>query len=327
MKGLYITLTSCLFSALSASATDYFYVEAIEANDTVQMISEYGAPSVNLLYSTDGATWNTFTVDETEVVLAAPGDKVWFKAGGSGNRQFAVDPIDDFVLVGSNAFSFSGNSKVGGDITTLLTAEGGVTDLSQYGTYTFYELFTSEATLTDASALILPSTTLTDYCYGDMFNGCSNLTAAPKLPATTLANNCYDGMFCFCKSLTAAPELPATTLAKNCYSSMFMRCSSLNSVKVAFTDWNSDGESTKEWMSGVPSTGTFTCPSTLSQTTGISYIPEGWTVETSEATGIKNAKVADTDDAAWYTLDGYKLPTTPKQKGVYVHENKKVMVK
>ena len=71
---------------------------------------------------------------------------------------------------------------------------------------------------------------MASYCYSNMFQGCTSLTAAPSLPATTLANNCYNSMFYGCTSLTTAPSLPATTLANNCYNSMFQGCTSLTTV-------------------------------------------------------------------------------------------------
>lgn len=81
-------------------------------------------------------------------------------------------------------------------------------------------------------------------------------------------------MFSNCTSLTAAPALPATTLAFSCYSNMFSYCTSLSSVEVAFTEWTSGA--TPNWLNDVAASGTFTCPSTLSDTRGVSNIPEGW---------------------------------------------------
>ena len=75
--------------------------------------------------------------------------------------------------------------------------------------------------------LLLPATTLTDYCYDNLFNGCSSLDAAPELPAEEMKTSCYYGMFKGCKALTKAPELPATTLAKDCYNQMFSDCIAL----------------------------------------------------------------------------------------------------
>lgn len=110
--------------------------------------------------------------------------------------------------------------------------------------------------LIDASNLVLPFTTLTDYayenmfrlctellytptlsaavlsyaCYMNMFENCYSLTTAPALPATTLADYCYSGMFRYCHSLVNAPTLAATVLAPSCYSSMFFQCKSLTTA-------------------------------------------------------------------------------------------------
>ena len=80
----------------------------------------------------------------------------------------------------------------------------------------------------ETKPLVLPATTLTDYCYAAMFSGCSSLSEAPTLPATELGDYCYAVMFNQCLSLTTAPELPATTLAPYCYTAMFAFCNTLS---------------------------------------------------------------------------------------------------
>jgi len=67
--------------------------------------------------------------------------------------------------------------------------------------YAFQYLFYNCTAITDASELLLPATTLADYCYGDMFHGCTSLTAVPELPATTLASRCYYYMFYGCTGI------------------------------------------------------------------------------------------------------------------------------
>ena len=164
-------------------------------------------------------------------------------------------------------------------------------------------MFDGCTSLTTAPAL--PATTLAEACYSDMFYGCTSLTTAPELPATTLANICYSGMFMGCTSLTTVPELPATTLGTMCYKSMFAGCTSLttapvlpatalnlmcysgmfggctnlNYIKCLATDISAFN-CTKNWVSGVASTGTFVKNANMtSWTTGTNGIPTGWTVE------------------------------------------------
>ena len=89
--------------------------------------------------------------------------------------------------------------------------------------YCYYNMF-GYTGLTEAPEL--PATTLANYCYSNLFYNCKHLTVAPKLPATTLANYCYSYMFSN-SGLTEAPELPATTLAIGCYTSLFNNCRNL----------------------------------------------------------------------------------------------------
>ena len=212
---------------------------------------------------------------------------------------------------GIGTFNTTGNFDVQGNIMSLLFGNNykGQTDLTGKN-YAFYKLFNSNTKVINAENLSLPATTLVNYCYGNMFNGCSSLTTAPELPATTLANTCYYQMFygctslttalelpatnladsCYvymfdgCTSLTTAPELPATTLADYCYQYMFQNCTNLNYIKAMFTTTPSGSRPnyyTQNWVDGVASTGTFVKNSAASwNVTGVNGIPTGWTVET-----------------------------------------------
>mgnify|MGYP003290736498 CR=1 FL=1 len=105
------------------------------------------------------------------------------------------------------------------------------------------------------------------------------------LKHTPLSDFCYYRMFFGCTSLETAPELPAASLTKGCYSYMFDGCSNLNYIKVGFTKWNdsygiADYKSTYSWVNNIASIGTFECPKELTIQTGISYVPEGWSVTT-----------------------------------------------
>lgn len=125
--------------------------------------------------------------------------------------------------------------------------------------------------------LVLPATTLTDYCYFALFSGCS-ISEAPELPATTLKNSCYYGMFINCTNLTESPELPATTLVSGCYKQMFKNCTSLSKITCQATNISAS-ECTANWVENVAPTGTFVKNSSMtSWTKGINGIPSSWTV-------------------------------------------------
>ena len=146
--------------------------------------------------------------------------------------------------------------------------------------YAFCYLFNSNSHIVNhpSKTLALPATTLTNYCYSNMFNGCSQLTTAPALPATTLAQSCYQSMFWNCSNLTTAPVLPATKLVSNCYYYMFKSCTNLSSVTCYATDISATS-CTSYWLDGVAASGTFTTPSSTdwSSKTVVSGIPSGWT--------------------------------------------------
>ena len=162
-------------------------------------------------------------VVETTTVELADGEKIYLRGD---NTPFAVEyGFLNFVMTGSIAAS--------GNIMSLVDKT--------------------------CESVTIPN----DACFYGLFYQCTALTAAPELPATTLTNGCYGLMFSGCTALTAAPELPAEKLVYGCYYRMFNECSKLSSIKVYFTDWNSEESSTDSWVWGVAASGTFTCPSAL----------------------------------------------------------------
>ena len=125
----------------------------------------------------------------------------------------------------------------------------------------------------------LSATTIATHCYRSMFNNCTSLTTAQStLPSTTTKTGCYRTMFAVCPSLVKAPDLPAETVGTSAYTGMFSGCTSLNEVKCLATNISATG-CTSNWMKGVSSSGTFTKSASMtSWTTGVSGIPNGWTV-------------------------------------------------
>lgn len=134
----------------------------------------------------------------------------------------------DHYSLDHNTIKFGNNTAVActGDIRTLVDWENYTTVDTSNARFCY--LFNGCTQLTSAPRL--PSTSLATRCYKAMFSGCTALQSAPVLPATTLANECYYDMFRDCASLSAAPKLPATTLASDCYYAMFLGCSSLLSA-------------------------------------------------------------------------------------------------
>ena len=265
---------------------DYLTFEALEP--TTFTFTENA-----LQYSLDnGSTWITLTVNTASPQLVT-GNKILWKQTG-----LTPDSTN-----GIGTFSATGNFKAYGNIMSLYYGDDFVGKANLTGKdYAFYQLFYQNANLTDAANLILPATTLSTYCYNNMFRSCTSLTTAPVLPATTLAESCYRSMFNSCTSLTTAPELPATILQRYCYGWMFENCTSLttapylpalghvgyayNGMFRSCTSLNyikcmlSPAGTSSNWVQNVASTGTFVKnPNTTNWTTGTSGIPSGWTVQ------------------------------------------------
>ena len=196
----------------SGGGVEYYGMYITPAGDSAISVTPnsnyYTLHGKYLKYSLDGKTWD----DWNGSVTIEPKQKMY------------INGEDDYVCNNSTSdklITASGYYNVGGDISSLTNFNTEVKE------YTFRSLFNGDKFIKDASNLVLPATTLASYCYYQMFQGCTSLTAAPKLPATTLAQECYRAMFNGCSSLTTAPELPATTLGPWCYYGMFQNCTSL----------------------------------------------------------------------------------------------------
>ena len=175
------------------------------------------SPKTGMKYSLNGGA--KITMDGTTTINVAAGDKVEFYGDGTN-----ITSYKNTKIAGGTA-----QCSVYGNIMSLVDEQNFAT-ATTLADNAFYGLFANNTTLTDASELLLPATTLSKCCYLDMFYGCTALTAAPALPATTLAEGCYGEMFGGCTALTVAPELPATTLAYGCYNSMFCHCPGLTTA-------------------------------------------------------------------------------------------------
>ena len=99
------------------------------------------------------------------------------------------------------------------------------------------------------------------------------------LPATTLSQYCYSLMFYNCTKLEKAPILPAQNLISYCYYRMFRDCEKLNYIVCLATDLGAI-DCTKEWVYDVAANGTFLKNSLMNGWGfGESEIPDDWEVE------------------------------------------------
>ena len=177
---------------------------------------QYNTKNTNIRISKDYKTWNGYTTGDS--ITLDPTDRVYIKS----------DYVRDTET--KPRFAFNGDGarlRARGNIASLIygTNDAYVNKYTSTEEYCYYNMFNGCTSLTQAPEL--PATTLAARCYYHMFYNCTSLTQAPELPATTLAIYCYYWMFTGCTSLTKAPVLPATTLASYCYHGMFYGFTSL----------------------------------------------------------------------------------------------------
>lgn len=258
---------------------DYLYIENVDESDCELSFTTYSSTTLppsdkytnRVEFSTDKETWTTWNFDTANTLIIPIGGKVYLR---NNSGVFSYYGTDGYYYTTSIKTTMKCN--VGGNINTLLNYNEEILDISDKRSC-FRRLFIG-AKIVDASKLVMPATTLSQYCYADFFSGNSTLIAPPELPAVNLAEYCYYNFFYRCSSLKVSPSLPATTLAEYCYSNMYERCTSLNEVTVYANDISAKG-CTKNWLSGVASTGTFNnYGSAIYTKDSVSGIPTGWEV-------------------------------------------------
>lgn len=195
--------------------------------------------------------------------------------------SISLEDGDTIAFSGTNTsidttFTTTGNGtlEVYGNIHSLINW-GSMPD----GSNCFGNLFKGSTQLVKADNLLLSSLTAKPGCYHHMFANCSNLVYGPQLPATTLSSTCYEGMFENCSNLITDFVLPASSIPNYAYHYLFSKCYKLTSIQVAFTSWSGIGQN---WVQGITTTGTFTCPTALGTNDSIQrgnyYCPTNWTV-------------------------------------------------
>ena len=202
---------------------EYLTIESLEDNNDIAFKANDSSLLRTIQVSTDKTNWTSYTSSTSGTTLTTlnTGDKLYVRGS---NDYYATSSTIYNYFTSSRTFNVSGN------IMSLIYGDNFVNQTTLSEIYTFCYLFRNCTLLVDISNLILPATTLTNYCYYCMFYGCTSLTTTPELPATTLTIRCYSYMFRDCTSLTTVPELPATTLADYCYYCMFRSCKSLTAA-------------------------------------------------------------------------------------------------
>lgn len=268
-------------------------------------------------YSLNGGEWTSITAASSPTAINVVADDVIrFKgtnttyAGNKTNYSSFGKDTSGATDIGSTA-----HFVAEGNVMSLIYGDNFIGNTAMTGTYNFCSLF-KRTHIESAENLVLPSTTLTSYCYRAMFSWCTELAVAPKLPATTLAQGCYWYMFEKCP-MTTAPDLPATTLVKECYGNMFTGCNNLNYIKCLATSGLDAASALTGWVTSVAYSGTFIKDS--STTTGSTAASTVWTKGNNGIPTNWLIKDNGTPDAPTISCNGLKIELSCATDGADIY--------
>ena len=265
-----VVTENCIYDPTHDYSKDYLTFRILSGG-TVAWNSIGNGQAKTIQYSINNSAWTTIIASTALTIPVSTGDVIRFKGT---NTSYAKDK--------SNYSGFEGGTAafdIEGNIMSLVYGDNFENNTGLTGTYNFCSIF-KLANCYSAENLILPATTLNNYCYRAMFSKCSNLAIAPALPATTLAQGCYWYMFEEC-AFTNAPDLLADALVRECYGYMFTGCRSLDYIKCMATKGFDTYQCKQGWVTNVASSGSFVKDSSVSTTTwtrGNNGIPTSWLV-------------------------------------------------
>lgn len=272
---------NCIYSNVHDYSLDYLTFKILTDGNIYWRSN--GSLSKTIEYSLNNGAWTEITASTTPTAISVvTNDIVRFRGTNSvyATSKSAYSGFGHGEAGTSGQSTYDANAaefEVEGNIMSLIYGDNFTNQtIFNSGTYNFCSLF-KKSKVVSAENLILPVTTLSEYCYRAMFSWCTYLTIAPQLPATTLAKGVYWYMFESC-SITTAPNLLAETLVAECYGDMFINCSNLNFIKCLAISGLGTSKCLENWVKSVNKTGTFIKDSGTTWSTGNSGIPSSWTV-------------------------------------------------
>ena len=183
--------------------------------------TEFGINPIE--YSINRGEWIAVqsTTDGARIPLEA-GDEIRLR-GDNVRYYYNINGWNRFIADGGLTFDLSGN------IMSLIVSDEFSTLEELTTASNFMALFQGNTGVLSARELILPGKSVPNAAYQQMFENCTNMTAAPAvISAESIGPNVFNSMFHGCTSLVLPPdELPATKVPVSGYYRMFRNCSSL----------------------------------------------------------------------------------------------------
>ena len=255
---------NCIYNPTHDYSKDYLTFRVL-SNGTIGWNSVGSGSAKTIQYSKNNGTWTSITASSSMSIPVVVGDVVRFKGT---NTAYCTGNKANYSSFGSTEGGVGGGTaqfNAEGNIMSLVYGDNFDGQTALTSSYNFCQLFKCSHCVS-AENLVLPTMTLTQYCYRAMFSRCGDLIKVPALPATTLAKGCYWYMFEQSPSFTDAPELPAETLVAECYGHMFEACTSLNYIKCMAVSGFSATSAKTDWTKTVASSGTFVKDGSVSVT-------------------------------------------------------------
>lgn len=199
-------------------------------------------------YSINNGSWTTLAAAGASGTTSSlnAGDKVYLR-GTNTTYTAVVQEKDVYSNISCNKPCY-----VYGNFMSLVSVSSFASATTLTSGSTFCNLFEDNTNIRNHpyKDMVLPATTLTEYCYYGMFRDCTGLSRSPIMADATVS-------------------LPGKT---KCYVEMFINCSGLYYV----TCYSSRAEPSYylNWLDGVQSQGTFVTNNSSWQ----GNTPDGWTV-------------------------------------------------
>ena len=284
LNGVLSTVASelCEYDDYHDYSQDYLTFDVL-TNGTIKWNSLGSGQAKTIEYSKNNGEWTTITASSATTISVVTGDKVRFRGT---NTTYAKDKTNYSGFEGGTA-----NFNIEGNIMSLVYGDNFASNSTLPNTsYTFCSIF-KKSNVVSAENLILPATTLKEYCYRAMFSFATLLTTPPALPATTLAKGVYWYMF-EQTAISTAPDLLATTLLAEAYGNMFNGCANLNYIRCLAASGLGATNALQNWVSGVAATGTFIKNQSTTWTRGNGGIPTGWVVYDEGQTIVEEPEIS-----------------------------------
>lgn len=315
-----VVTATCEYNPTHDYSQDYLTFR-IRTNGKVYWHSNGSGQAKTIEYSLNNGAWTSIAATDSSTYFnVSEGDVVRFR-GTNASYASSKANYSGFGYGERGTSSAEGYDTdaaefdIEGNIMSLVYGDNFTGDTAMTSTYNFCSIF-KKSKCVSAENLVLPATTLTDYCYRAMFSWCTKLTTPPALPATTLSQGCYWYMFEHC-AFTTAPELPATTLVRECYGAMFNNCANLNYIKCLASSGLNATSATTVWVTGVASSGTFV--KDHNTTTGSSAGNSVWTKGNNGIPTNWLVQDDDTPNVPTISCDGFEIELSCSTAGASIY--------